>query len=65
MDLGIDPHLVEERGVTQWSEKRAGQDRAEADDLSRAIVKSNLQRMRSDDPHGFDAMEGVVHGAVK
>lgn len=54
---------VEEFQVLQWPKHLTFQDRPEIDSLLAAVVKSEGQRVRTDDVDLLDAVDGVTHSA--
>jgi hypothetical protein len=61
MDFRIEPHLIENRQVSQRAEQLASQDRLEVDDLFRAVVELNVQGVRRFDLERSDAVDGMGH----
>jgi len=61
LDLGIDPHLIENRQVPQRAEKLAGKHRLKVDDLFGGIVKFHAQGIGGFDLERPDAVQWVFH----
>jgi hypothetical protein len=60
--FSIKSDKVEERQVGQRSKQNAFQHRMEIDSLFRAVLKRDVQDVRSGDFKAGNAMDGVAHG---
>jgi len=61
LNLGINPHLVEQFEIAQRAVQFARKNRPEIDGLLRVVVKTNTKRVRRDDVEGPDSINWMTH----
>src|ERR1017187_6422706 len=64
LDLRIDPHLIEQLQIAQRPIQLAGKNRPKIDRLFGAVLKTNTERVRTNNLEVPDAMNRMTHNRL-